>query len=664
MVKMSLNELASEGERLCKLGDCLNGIKCFEEALKLYEKQKNDHAEATSETLNEKEQTKVLNTMSVIYNQMGNAYFNMQEYGKALECHRKDLFISEQFGDDSGKAKACGNVGNTLQLMGEYDEAIFYMLRNLEICKKLQDSTGEARALYNLANIYQAKGKFMGRLTYNDNPINEEFNGEIREVLNKSVFYYKETLKLVALKDRAAEGRTYGNLGNTYYFLGDFESAIECHNLRLKVSKEYGDKAAERRAYSNLGNAYIFQGKFTEATEYYAKAMNVARVLGDKAIEAQSYYSLGNAYILLQDYSVAIDFHLRHLQIAQLLEDKIGESRAYWSLGNAYAALGDFENAIMYANHHLNLVQSIGDKAAELEAKKTLYDYQNILSSTGYKDSESGLFTPVCSKYGNKYLEKNNTIHKSASVDSFYTNTSRETMSETVKQLKMLNGDTPMSCSQRKNLNSSLANCQTDAATDEKDERPQQEQQNDFFDVISKMQSNRLDDQRCTINALSNKTNTLNSNNNKITSNKNSFSKYSSLKSKDIFGFILRSQRSNSNSATDISNISKIKTVSSASDVVISASFSASDLNMPTTTTTSASITSTPTLNKSSLNSNNLKSIKNKNNQMNIKPNQQAVTVPSDDAFFNFVQKVQSRRLDEQRTSIKSSSIIPFKKPL
>jgi hypothetical protein len=58
-------------------------------------------------------------------------------------------------------------------------------------------------------------------------------------------------------------------LGNTYYLLGDFESAIECHGERLMIAKEYGDRAAERRAYSNLGNAYIFMGKFNEATDFY-----------------------------------------------------------------------------------------------------------------------------------------------------------------------------------------------------------------------------------------------------------------------------------------------------------------------------------------------------------------------------------------------------------
>ena len=102
----------------------------------------------------------------------------------------------------------------------------------------------------------------MGRLTYSEQsgePNSGEFAHEIREVLQKAVHYYNETLRLVANKERSAEGRTYGNLGNTHYLLGDFDAAIFCHLERLKIAREFGDKAAERRAYSNLGNAHIFQ---------------------------------------------------------------------------------------------------------------------------------------------------------------------------------------------------------------------------------------------------------------------------------------------------------------------------------------------------------------------------------------------------------------------
>lgn len=41
---------------------------------------------------------------------------------------------------------------------------------------------------------------------------------------------YRANLSLVnELGDRAAQGRTYGNLGNTYYLLGDFERAVTAH---------------------------------------------------------------------------------------------------------------------------------------------------------------------------------------------------------------------------------------------------------------------------------------------------------------------------------------------------------------------------------------------------------------------------------------------------
>jgi G-protein signaling modulator 2 len=102
----SMSQLASEGERLCKLGDCENGIKFFEESLKVYNQTLNKENNGTNtETLDD---IKLLQTLSIIYNQMGNAYFYLQDYQKALEFHKKDLELSDEFGDEAGKAKACG----------------------------------------------------------------------------------------------------------------------------------------------------------------------------------------------------------------------------------------------------------------------------------------------------------------------------------------------------------------------------------------------------------------------------------------------------------------------------------------------------------------------------------------------------------------------------
>ena len=40
----------------------------------------------------------------------------------------------------------------------------------------------------------------------------------------------------------------YGNLGNAYQALGDYQEAIRYHEKHLKIAKEIGDRAGERRS--------------------------------------------------------------------------------------------------------------------------------------------------------------------------------------------------------------------------------------------------------------------------------------------------------------------------------------------------------------------------------------------------------------------------------
>uniref|UniRef100_A0A3Q0RWZ2 G protein signaling modulator 2 n=1 Tax=Amphilophus citrinellus TaxID=61819 RepID=A0A3Q0RWZ2_AMPCI len=298
-MESSCLDLALEGERLCKTGDYQAGVSFFESAIQVG--------------------TEDLQILSAIYSQLGNAYFHLQEYNKALEYHRHDLTLTRTIGDEVGEAKASGNLGNTLKLLGRYDEAVVCCQRHLDITRAIYDKVGQARALYNFGNVYHSKGKSICWTGAEPG----EFSEEARIALRKAAQYYEANLCLVTeLGDRAAQGRTYGNLGNTYYLLGDFENAVAAHEKRLFIAKEFGDKSAERRAHCNLGNAHIFLKQFDVAAGHYKRTLQLARLLKDRAVEAQACYSLGNTYTLLQDYERAIDYHLKHLVIAQDLKDR------------------------------------------------------------------------------------------------------------------------------------------------------------------------------------------------------------------------------------------------------------------------------------------------------------------------------------------------------
>ncbi|KAA0706423.1 G-protein-signaling modulator 2 [Triplophysa tibetana] len=138
-MEASCLELALEGERLCKVGDYCAGVSFFESAIQVG--------------------TEDLQILSAIYSQLGNAYFHLHDYNKALEYHRHDLTLTRTVGDQLGEAKASGNLGNTLKVLGRYDEAAVCCQRHLEISRMLHDKVGQARALYNYGNVYHAKGK-------------------------------------------------------------------------------------------------------------------------------------------------------------------------------------------------------------------------------------------------------------------------------------------------------------------------------------------------------------------------------------------------------------------------------------------------------------------------------------------------------------------------
>ncbi|KOB72642.1 G-protein-signaling modulator 2 [Operophtera brumata] len=300
-------ELALEGERLCKAGDCRAGVAFFQAAIQAG--------------------TDDLRTLSAIYSQLGNAYFYLGDYNKAMQYHKHDLTLARTMNDKLGEAKASGNLGNTLKVMGKFTEAIQCCKRHLEISRSLADRLSEGRALYNLGNVYHAQGKQLGRVGQNDPG---HFPQEVRDCL--------ENLDLMrSLEDRQAMGRACGNLGNTCYLLGEFPRAIRYHTERLRIAREFGDRPAERRANSNLANSHIFLGQFENAAEHYKRTLALAEESGDAAVEAQACYSLGNTYTLLREYRAAE--HARQSR-KSALGDVLGVATAQMNISDLRKVLG------------------------------------------------------------------------------------------------------------------------------------------------------------------------------------------------------------------------------------------------------------------------------------------------------------------------------------
>uniref|UniRef100_A0A665TGB8 G protein signaling modulator 2 n=1 Tax=Echeneis naucrates TaxID=173247 RepID=A0A665TGB8_ECHNA len=494
-MEVSCLELALEGERLCKVGNYGAGVSFFEAAIQVG--------------------TEDLQVLSAIYSQLGNAYFHLHDYTKALEFHRHDLTLTRTIGDLLGEAKASGNLGNTLKVLGRFDDAVLCCQRHLDIARDLSDKVGQARALYNFGNVYHAKGKSICWSGAEPGDFPEEVMGALR----KAAEYYEANLELVReLEDRAAQGRTCGNLGNTHYLLGNFRKAVASHEQRLLIAKEFGDRSAERRAYCNLGNAYIFLGEFEVAAEHYKRTLQLARQLKDRAVEAQACYSLGNTYTLLQDYERAIDYHLKHLIIRLILIfPSYKPCPCTWILGNAHTALGNHDQAMHFAEKHLEICKETGDRSGELTARMNVSDLQTVLGLS-YSTNNSTLSESKdldCSlhgarpRMGRRHSMENlelmkltpDKINGQKWSSDILTKQPKPSLAKSssklffVSRLRGKKYKTNGSSKVLQDTSNTLDTSQTPRLS------PDLLGDEGFFDLLSRFQSNRMDDQRCSIQA-------------------------------------------------------------------------------------------------------------------------------------------------------------------
>uniref|UniRef100_A0A3B5LD41 G protein signaling modulator 2, like n=1 Tax=Xiphophorus couchianus TaxID=32473 RepID=A0A3B5LD41_9TELE len=437
-MESSCLDLALEGERLCKAGNYRAGVSFFESAIQIG--------------------TEDLQILSAIYSQLGNAYFHLQEYNKALEYHRHDLTLTRTIGDELGEAKASGNLGNTLKVLRRYNEAVVCCQRHLDITRAVFDKVGQARALYNFGNIYHAKGKSI--CWSGTEP--GEFPEEARIAFRKAAQFYDAWKNEKAVTDPSPAPTLVPSL-----------------TLFLPVSLAL------------------------------RKTLQLARLFKDKAVEAQACYSLGNTYTLLQDYERAIDFHLKHLVIAQDLNDRYDISTSYWSLGNAHTALGNHERAMFFAEKHLEIAKELyaciyvasspssgcktGDKSSEMTARMNLSDLRIVVNlkanaglnhmfsnsntnSSGVADNIQG-YINLPGKHLFTGSSKNNTIM--ASTKHFFFHRLR---SKKYKDSKS-----------KEHLENFSEHPSTPHDTIGEDT---------FFDLLSRFQGNRMDDQRCTLDGL------------------------------------------------------------------------------------------------------------------------------------------------------------------
>ena len=191
------------------------------------------------------------------YGNLGNAYWSLGDFSKAIEYLTKNLAIGKEVGDRAGEGG--GAYGNdmvcwcTLARRSNTTRSTWRLPRRWATGRGRAGRTGPLSTTHSAWRLPRRWATGRGRSRVRE-------PGEC--VLVAGELFQGNRVSRAVPGDcqgggrPGGKGRAYGNLGNAHRSLGDYSKAIEYHKEHLAIAKEVGDRAKEGGAYGNLGNPY------------------------------------------------------------------------------------------------------------------------------------------------------------------------------------------------------------------------------------------------------------------------------------------------------------------------------------------------------------------------------------------------------------------------
>ena len=134
--------------------------------------------------------------------------------------------------------------------------------------------------------------------------------------------------------------------------MGDYDEALNSHNLSLDIRKQFGDKKGMSSNLLGIGVVYFYKGNYEKALNYLTLSFKIVKEMGgasfwNTTFIQLSYKKLGEKYdkkeiirVIKEDKDENIEFYINY-PLYQLLEDKSYLETAYNQVQEKASAMED-----------------------------------------------------------------------------------------------------------------------------------------------------------------------------------------------------------------------------------------------------------------------------------------------------------------------------------
>ncbi len=273
---------------------------------------------------------------------IGQAYWRMKEFQKAIEAHQQAITLYSEINDLSGQAFSYTRLGWIYQKSGEPAKAFDSFDKALNIYLNLSDSGKAAEVYNNLGDLFQ--------------------NVKQHE---KALYNYNEALKIYEKVNSPKElASTYSNKAGVYYKFKEYAKARELQQKALDLQLACGDKEGSMFTYLFLGLiSYYYEFKPDSALVFYKKAAEIAALLGNPSDMAFCQKYVADLVGSLGNIEKSISLYGEILKVYRELNDKFSAAEALIQLGLLNFSKGDFDVANSYYNQAEEITKTNNDNS-------------------------------------------------------------------------------------------------------------------------------------------------------------------------------------------------------------------------------------------------------------------------------------------------------------
>ena len=220
------------------------------------------------------------------YYKIGDIYFEMKDYDKAVEYFSKSSKIADEIDNKKIYVYALASLSLAFTEKGEFEKALFYNNRTLKVARELNSPRWLNFSYFSFGSYYEMKGDFEMALDYHKRLLNT-----VQDSKNKGELSW-----------------AHGLVGDTYIKMDNNDMALKHYNHSLNLSIEINNQIYMADNYKDIGEIFYNTTNYEKALENFHMSLTTAKTFNDEKLIDEIKGLIGTTYYDKGDYVKAAKF--------------------------------------------------------------------------------------------------------------------------------------------------------------------------------------------------------------------------------------------------------------------------------------------------------------------------------------------------------------------